>query len=234
MQKPNRIDQYQEILKVIENEIKESQSAVNRKMFYVVFWCFIIPAILILLLGFLVALKLVSPAMRSYSDYVILVFPIGYASYFLVSEASKDLPKFFKRGGYSLIFEQNIRDAQWREEVAIKMKKALKGGDPDWKWIRKNLRTDVRRMLHRIRYITVLGSVVFFLILEGIEIAFDSGPVGFPATPEGLMSSIDLIYNGFLQFLAFGLFFALLYQAGIQTVHALERYLDILDFIESN
>jgi hypothetical protein len=222
-----RQDLYREFLEFVRQDIQRERRSANRRMFSVLLWCFLFPALLSVVILVLIKAGVLARSTRAYLDWMILVFPITYSLYILGSEVLTQMPMAFRRGGVANALEQSIRAAEWREQVSESMSRSLSASTEDWHWILMNFQVDLRSMQHRTKYLTALAGAVFFLLMHGIDsLGGEETAIQWGKNP--LMGWLETSSNDISQLVGLMLFLVLLYLSGNQTYQALKRYQDCL------
>jgi len=220
-------DLYRELIEFVRADVQSERHQVNRRMFSVFFWCFLIPAIASVGVLLLIKFHILPRRARGFLDWMALIFPISYSLYILSSEVLAQVPAVFRRGGTSNVLGQSLRDTEWRERVCEAMQKSVNAAPEDWRWLVASLRIDLAAIQYRTRYLTALAGAVFFLLMQGIdtlgEVTSDTPPV-WGKNP--IMGWIESSSNDFSQLVGLSLFLLLLYLSGNQTYHSLMRYLN--------
>ena len=219
---------YPQFIRWLQSDLQKERSLVNRRMFSIVLWCFILPAILTLVAFLLSRFQLLPGRFRNYVDWIPLVFPVGYSIYVLFTEVLLDLPSWFKRGGYSSVLNQVYSDSEWRRSTCERMTKSLPFTGEQWAWIQENFETDILSVRHRSRYFTFLGGAVFYIALQGLDfLADDAGPVSLE-TAVGWANLVQIWVESISRVVSLGVFVFLLYLSGSQLTFNLRRYSDCL------
>ena len=232
---PSRSVLYRDFLDVILNESTRQRSVEQRRMANVFLWCFVAPAVLLVTVVLLANFRVIPRKFRLYSDWIVLIFPVSYAIYFLGSEVISQLPRVFKQGGVSLTLNHCQDQNLWREQVCSALtKRAPAASAEDWKWIATAFQSDVEALQYRARYLTALSGSVFFLIMQGIDSM--SGDSKLSHLNEGAGSNLFLppewaIYSNLGQFVGLGLFLVLLYLSSSQNVQQLKRFRGCLELL---
>lgn len=231
MQGKSRLELYRELIAFIEKEAQQERLRVNRRMFSVFVWCFIVPTVVAILFTTGIRMNLIETRWRPIVEWLILVFPVSYSIYYLGSEVLTEVPHIFRRGGMSATLNNTLKEGEWRYRTSEAMKRAVGGTAHDWSWMATNFRQDLKAMRDRARYLTALAGAVFFLILEGIDFLGTDTVPPQKLTPWFVMSWLETAGSQLSQLVALALFLVLLYLAASQTAHALERYLNCADLI---
>jgi len=229
---------YKRFLGLVRKEMQIERSQVNRKMFWVVLWCFIIPA----LIGsfFLVGIKLhlLPRSIRSSLDLIFLFFPVTYSMYFLMSQIGRDLKSHFRREGLGIQLVQNERDGQWRGDMCSKLSMQLSFSKAQWSWVCNNFAMDLDNLRNRTKYITALAGAVFYLIMQGIDSISPSSEY-WSHSDSYFQNPVQRLLLGPIaaevsQYLGLTLFLILLYLSGMQAHASLQRYLACAKLLEQN
>lgn len=221
---------YLRFLQWVEEDSADERRSVQRRLSGLFVWCFVAPAFVSLTLVMLMRAGMLPPRARSVVDWVILVFPLGYAVFFLGSEFWRGLRDALKRGGIGSVLGQIEREAALRSSAIIRLERFM--GDASgaqWRWVRSSFAADLESLLFRTRFVTVLAGSVLFLIMQGIDAIAPDSPtpveyirhpwLGWLATRPG-----NDLAAGLGPLIGLGLFLVLLYLSGLQTHQALKRY----------
>ena len=225
----NRHEIYATFLGLVRQEHQSERQVAKRKMLSVFFWCFLLPALLSIVVIVLVKIGFLPRIARQLLDWLPLVFPLFYSLYFLSSEVLRDVPAAFRRGGIASVLRDSAKQSEWRERFCLGLTKNIHAGAEDWRWIRASFDIDLQAILHRTRYLTALAGAVFFLIMQGIDSLADPEPVAWEKHP--VLGWIETSSNDFTQFVGLALFLVLLYLSGSQTYHTLRRFLDCVGLV---
>lgn len=217
---------YRELIEYVRTDVQSERHLVNRRMFSVFVWCFLLPAIVSAVALLLIKFRILPLRTRAVLDWIVLVFPVAYSLYVLGSEVLAPMPAMFRRGGTSNVLGQSLKDTEWRERVCAGMKKAVNASPAEWRWLVESLRLDLDAIQYRTRYLTGLAGGVFFLLMQGID-SLGETPVENPETwlKNPLMGWLESSSNDLSQFVGLSLFLLLLYLSGSQTYYSLKRYL---------
>lgn len=226
MQPKPKLELYRDFIHFIQKDTQRRRSAVNRRMFSVLLWCFILPVVISLTIMILIRVGVLPPRWRSLIEWLILLFPFSYALYFLGSEGWRDLRGIFRLGGTASALRKPLEDAEWRERTCEEMQKNVSASPEVWRWIGSNFQMDLAAMRYRNRYMTAFAAAIFFLILQGID-AFDPHPVIFEQGMTLLAQALD----GIGQIFGLTLFLVLFYLSGSQVTHTLEGYANCVELI---
>jgi hypothetical protein len=233
MESRDRHELYRSFIEFVRNEAQRERKAVNRRMFSVFLWCFLIPAAVTATLLLLIRVGIVPRRFRGWLDWLVLVFPVSYSVYFLSAEVLREIPAALRRGGIANTLRQADQEGKWRQEVTVNMHRAISASPAEWEWIRRNFRMDLDGMIHRARYLTALAGAVFFLIMQGID-SITSGAeprmTYVRGGPFGWIEATDL--SDISQFIALALFLVLLYLSSSQHYHTLRRYLNCAELVD--
>jgi hypothetical protein len=214
-----RLEIYQRFLGFVRGHSQRERQAINRRMLSVFLWCFLVPAVVALVLLLLVRLGALPLRVRYSLEWILLLFPVSYALFFLSSEVLRDLPSAFRQGALGSALRHADHEGRWRQSVAASLREEFGDARPDWDWLERSFRADIESMQHRNRYLTALAGAVFYLIMQGIDLLGDADLLG-----ETERASAD-----FGQFVGLALFLVLLYLSGSQTLQAMRRYLSCLE-----
>lgn len=230
MQPPSRPEIYQAFLDFIHAELQRERSIKSRRMISVFFWCFLMPAVVALVLLLLVQFGVFPRKVRGYLDWLMLAFPVFYSIYFLSIEVLRDLPAVFKKGGMQNVLNQSLREVKWRESVCEGMKKSVRATDRDWKWMIENFRIDLANLQYRLKYLTVLAGAVFFLVLKGIDSLVD-GEQKTTWVRDSVLGWAEAAGTDFSSLIGLSLFLILIYLSGSQSYQSLLRFLHCAELV---
>lgn len=230
MQGKTRFELYQAFVEFIANDLQTERRRINRKMFSVFLWCFLMPVAIIFVILLLVKFRLVPRSFRSYLDWLILVLPVIYSLYVLGSEVLVQVPEAFRKGGLATTLGQAVKEGQWRNSVSDSMERAVTANAEEWSWIIASFKMDLQMMLYRTRYLTALAGAVFFLLTQGIDTIADHEEKVITMRTSILTWAQNSAYD-FSQNIALALFLVLLYLSGSQTYHTLSRYLNCAELV---
>src|ERR1700733_4272167 len=98
MQGKTRFEHYQNFIEFIAHDIQRERHQVNRKMFSVFLWCFLLPTVSTLTILILVKLRIFPRSARNHLDWLVLILPVFYSLYVLGSEVLVQVPAAFRKG----------------------------------------------------------------------------------------------------------------------------------------
>ncbi|MBC7691435.1 MAG: hypothetical protein H7222_06660 [Methylotenera sp.] len=208
----------------IQRDIQLARSQVNRRMFSVFLWCFLLPALVSAAFLLLIKFGIFPRSARVYLEWIALLFPLFYSIYFLSSQVLVGATVAFRRGGVGTTLSQNTKEGEWRVSVCDSMNKELFLKADQWEWVIASLRMDLSRLQYRNRYLTALAGAVFYLIMQGID--------SLGGSEEMKMNVLINPSNDFTQFVGLALFLVLLYLSGTQTISSLQKYLDCAELLQ--
>ncbi len=223
--KKSRQDRYRDFIEFISIDIQRERSLVNKRMFSVFLWCFILPAIVSFTVLLFVKLGFFPRTSRAHLDWVVLIFPVFYSLYILGSEVLKGVPSAFKKGGIANTLGQSLKEVEWRERAREAMNKSVTANTDEWRWIVASFRIELGALQYRTRYLTALAGAVFFLIMQGIDTLSSDTEGKVTWTKDPIMGWVETTSNDLSWFVGLGLFLLLLYLSGNQTYQSLNRYL---------
>lgn len=224
MQARSRDELYRAFLDFIGAEIQRERHKVNRRMFSVFLWCFLVPAVVTASAMLLAKLHVLPGSARGYAGWLILIFPILYSLYVLSSEVLVEVPNAFRRGGMANTLNFAVRESEWRGRTWQEMRRLLGPTSDEWDFIIFSFRTDLEQLQNRVRYLTALAGAVFYLVMQGLDSMTGTEPSAtFIKHPVlGWMEASD---GDSMQYVGLALFLILLYLSGNQTYLSLRRYL---------
>lgn len=212
---------YERFVKWVQEDMDKARILVNRKVFSVVFWCLVIPAVLSLVLFGLRRFQLVQ--LMRYADSVLFLPPFLFAL-FSLWPTLRDLPRVFRIGGLGAILEESAREVSWRELTAARLQNEVKLTAQEWRLIDFHLEQDLKRLSSQNRYMAVLSAVVFFFMYQFLDLG-GAGEVVYERTPLGVMAGwVDQASQWGTQIFAIILFSSLFYLSGMQLQKHLIRY----------
>ena len=212
---------YFQLVQWIQSDLKKDRVMVNRKVFSVVLWCLILPAMVSMLIYGLRKYGIVDQV--RYADGIVFLPPFLYALYSLWPTL-RDLPRVFKKGGIGALLEESAREVEWRERVAGQLRSELNLTEKEWRLVYFHFQQDIERMKEQNRYLTVLTGVVLFFMFQFLDLG-GSGEVVFEAGPAGMVKAwVDQFTQWGVQLLSLFLFSSLFYLSGLQFQRYLIRY----------
>lgn len=223
---------YADFLEFVRIDCQKERSRVNRRMFAVFLWCLLFPTASLFLLMALIRMGLLPPALRFYSDWVFLGFPMAYALYAFGTEVVVELPKLFRRGGMATTLDEALREAQWRERVMGELKRKIPASTDEWAAVLQSFQMDLDHFRNRIRYLAALAGAVFFLLSQLLDTLGTEG-TGVSASGPGMyvLGRLEQMSTTLSQGLATVILLVLFYLSGMQTVTVLKRYLNCVELL---
>lgn len=231
MQRRSKQEIYRSFLEFIRADSRRERNLVSRRMRSVFFWCFILPALLSVLTLILIRLNVIPFRIRSYLDWVILIFPVSYSIYFISSEVIREVPVAFRSGGLATSLGQSLKEGEWRDLVCEGMRKSISASAQEWQWIVSSFHIDLLNLRYRSKYLTALAGAVFFLLMQGIDSITGQDDGRTTWVKDSALGWLEIASNDTSQFVGLALFLVLLYLSGIQTYHSLQRYLDCAELV---
>jgi hypothetical protein len=227
---------YREFIDFIRLDVQRERLAANRRLLNVFLWCFLMPALVSIVLLSLVKLGILPRRINHYLDWIIVVFPVSYGIYLFSADALLDLPVAFRRGGLAATLSRAIHEEQWRARVCAEMKSKFflapaKAESQGWRWVVDNLEIDLANVQNRTRYLTALAGAVFFIIFQGID-GLDSPNAAPRWSTSTIMGWFEASSSNLTQFVALGIFLMLLYVSGNQIYLSLARYLQCAKLVQ--
>lgn len=222
---------YQKFIEFVRVQIKKERSAVNKRMFGVVLWCFLLPVLVSVILLILINLGAVPKEYKGSLDWLILIFPVFYALYFLGSEVLTEIPQVFREGGASSALKKPVEEGKWRVKTCKEMLQTIRASHSEWDWLASSYRMDLKAIQYRARYLTGLAGAVFFLIFEGLDSLSQDGWVVYNFGSMTIPIFLERIADQLNQVVGMIIFLVMLYLSGIQFHHTLERYLNCVELI---
>jgi len=219
---------YQLFVNWVQADMKRDRFLVNKKIFGVVFWCLLLPAILSIVLFGLRKYQVVV-AMR-FADLIIFLPPFVYALY-SIWPTIRQVPHVFKKGGMGALLDESMKEVEWREGTVARMKADINLTPAEWSLISFHLRSDLERISQQNRYMTILASVVLFFMFQFLDLGAPTDII-IPETAGGLVQAwVNQFYQWSIQVLSLLLFSALFYLSGLQFHRYLTRYLICIERI---
>jgi hypothetical protein len=228
MNSPGRYSEtYRAFLEFVGNDVQRERHRANRRMLSVFLWCFLVPAIMTVIILLLVKIGWLPRRARANVDWLILIFPVLYSVYILGSEVLTGIPSIFRRGGLATSLKQAQTEGEWRDRACETLRSQCSFSLSEWEWVIQSFRIDLEKMMNRTKYLTALAGAVFFLVMQGIDSLTDAPET---AIRNPLMLWLEAS-NGISQLMALALFLVLLYLSGNQTYHSLLRYLNCAELV---
>ncbi len=217
-----RAEQYHRFTLWIQEDLKSDRVTVNKKVFSVVIWCLILPALIILASGFLKKYQL--GISDRYIDSIVFLPSLVYALYSFWP-ALKSIPETFKKGGLSAMLSESVREVRWREKTVQKLNQEFKLSLYEWKNISFHLESDLSRMTDQNRYMTILTAAVLFFMYQFLELGTVSSEQVVSSPAELPKLWVDQFTSWTIQLFSLVLFSSLFYLSGFQFQRYLRRYL---------
>lgn len=212
---------YQQFVAWVQVDMNKDRVMVNRKVFSVVLWCLILPAILLLVVYALRKYQIVE--VFRYLDTVLFMPPFLYALYSLWP-AIKNVPRVFKKGGLGAMLEESAKEVDWREGTASRMEQEVRLTPKEWDAVSFHFEHEITRLNEQNRYMTILSTVVLFFMFQFLDLGGASEVIR-EAGPSGLVKSwVDQFSQWGIQIFSLILFSALFYLSGLQFQRYLQRY----------
>ncbi len=221
-----RIALYEKFLGFISDDVQKQRRQLHRRMFILLGWCFVAPALFTLALLLLVKFHILPAPYRAFTEWGMIGFPVLYTLYVLGDEVLREMPSLFRKGGLSNTLLTNLRESQWREHTIDQMKRSLYNSPADWRWMMKNYQIDMARFRARHHFLTILSSAVFGLINYGIGRLSEPEEVNFIQHPTMGLIQFSTDWS---QTIVVVLFLVLFYLSGMQTYQSLHRYYECLE-----
>jgi hypothetical protein len=212
---------YSKFVKWVQEDMNKTRDLVNRKVFSLVLWCLVIPAILSLAMYGLRKFQIFI-AFR-YVDLVLFLPPFLFTIFYLWP-TFRDLPRVFRMGGLGSLLEESSVEVRWSEDTAARMSKELPLTQGEWKVVSFHLSEQIKRMESKNRYLSSLVAVVLFFMYQfldiggGIEEVQETGVLGVFKT------WVEQISQWGAQIFGIILFSLLFYLSGLQLQKHLVRY----------
>lgn len=220
---------YRDFIEYVRTDVQKERRVVNRRMFHVFFWCFVMPAVTSLALIILAKFNLAPRRITHYLDWLIVVFPIAYAVYLLGYDALKEAPGALRRGGIASTLNRAIEEEHWRARVCGDFRKRFFSSSREdrsmaWRWLIENYQIDLQNLQNRTRYLTALAGAVFFLLFQGLD-ALDPSRSQPSWSTSSIMGFFENSSSSLVQFVGLAVFLVLFYLSGNQSYLSLVRYL---------
>jgi hypothetical protein len=232
---------YELFIDFVRRDIQNERRMVNRRMFSVFLWCFVVPAITTFALILLIKIGAVPRKLGKFTDWIIVGFPVVYALYILFSDMIHELPQTYRRGGVASTLGRALEEARWRDRVCHELRTrflavgSLRNGprssQKQWPWLIASFRTDLNNLRDRTRYLTALAGAVFFLLIKGLDV-FDDSKDSLTSTGSYILGWFESSSSNAAQFIGLALFLVLLYLSGNQAYISLARYLNCLKLLQ--
>lgn len=212
---------YQQFVSWVQIDMNKDRVMVNRKVFSVVLWCLILPALLSLIIYALRKYQIIE--FFRYLDTVLFMPPFLYALYSLWPTI-KNVPRVFKKGGLGAMLEESAKEVDWREATATRLHAEVRLTAKEWNAVSFHLQYEMTRLNEQNRYMTILSTVVLFFMFQFLdlggapEIMHETGPGGM------VKAWVDQFSQWGVQIFSLLLFSALFYLSGLQFQRYLQRY----------
>jgi hypothetical protein len=212
---------YQQFIQWIQEDMNKDRLIVNRKVFSVVFWCLVLPAMVSLVIYGLRKFQLIATV--HYLDQFLFLPPFLYALYSLWPTL-RELPSVFKKGGLSSVLEESAREVEWKEQVILRLRQEVRLTHKEWELVAFYLDSEIRRLRSQNRYLSTLSGVVLFFMFQFLDLG-GSAEVMRQQGSAGLVSMwVDQFSQWGGQIFSLILFSCLFYLSGTQIQKHLERY----------
>jgi len=219
---------YQQFIQWVQEDMNKDRLLVNRKVFSVVFWCLVLPAILSLVIFGVRKFQLIENL--HYVGIILFLPPFIYALY-SIWPTLRDLPKVFKKGGLGAILDEGSKEVEWKEHVVVRLRQEVRLTPKEWKLVAFHLEHEIRRLKSQNRYMTILSTVVLFFMFQFLDLG-GTAEVIRQQGPSGLMNMwVEQLSQWGGQIFSLILFSALFYLSGTQIQKHLERYRVCVDRI---
>ena len=212
---------YSKFVKWVQEDMNNTRNLVNRKVFSLVLWCLVIPAILSLAMYGLRKFQIMTSF--RYVDLVLFLPPFLFTIFYLWP-TFRDLPRVFRMGGLGSLLEESSGEVKWSEETAARMSKELPLTGGEWRIISFHLSEQIKRMESKNRYLSSLVAVVLFFMYQfldiggGAEVIQESGVLGV------FKNWVEQLSQWGAQIFGIILFSLLFYLSGLQLQKHLVRY----------
>ncbi|MCC7442306.1 MAG: hypothetical protein IT285_11770, partial [Bdellovibrionales bacterium] len=172
MQHKTRTELYRDFIQFVQRDTQRERTAFKQRMIQVLVWCFVLPAVASALVAIFQKAGVFPMRYQRYGDWMILLFPVTYAGYFLVFKGFSDKPALLAKGagGFAGNLGQALRQSEWRDRIAAELGRVVPARLEDWPWIAANFRMDLSALKDRTKFLTALAGAVFFLIFQGIDL----------------------------------------------------------------
>ncbi len=220
---------YAAILLWIQEDLRKDRFAVHRRIFMILLWCLILPAIIASLLMVGIRLGWLPADWKRFLDWVTVMFPAGFALYVFVTEVATGFPAWIRVGGLGGVLKQIQQESEWRASARERVAAKFKLSPSAWLVVAKRYEADLKQVQFRTNFLVGLGSAVFFILLQGLDLASETDPR--PLAVEGpklLIHLVTLWNETFTRITSLGIFSVLLYLSGVQMVATLRRYIGVL------
>ncbi len=201
--------------------MSNTRNLVNRKVFGLVLWCLVIPAILSIAMYGLRKFQILTTL--RYVDTILFLPPFLFTVFYLWP-TFRDLPRVFRMGGLGSLLEESAGEVRWSEETTLRMSQELPLTPSEWKVISFHLSEQIKRMESKNFYLSSLVAVVLFFMYQFLDIG--GGVEGVPE--EGVLGVfktwVEQISQWGAQVFGIILFSLLFFLSGYQLQKHLIRY----------
>ena len=222
------IDKYASLIAWVQGDLKKDHTLVNRKVFSVVFWCLVLPSMILLVIYGLRKYQWIEP-MRNV-DLLVFTPPFFYSLYSLWPTL-KEIPRVFKKGGLNAVLDESQKEVEWREKTAAKMSEELSLTPREWALMTFHLRSELERMRTQNRYMSILAAVILLFMFQFLDLGgtgtvmVENGPAGF------VKALVDMFAQWSIQVFSLALFSTLFYLSGLQFQRHMVKYLSCVERI---
>ena len=219
---------YEHFVNWVQADMKKDRFLVNRKVFSVVLWCLIFPALTLIVLVALRKYQWIGVV--KYVDLIVFVPPFIYALYSLWPTI-REIPRVFSKGGLNALLDESLKEVTWREKTSAQLKTDLKLTSKEWDLLAFHLRADLARMSQQNRYMSILACVVLFFMFQFLDLGAGNEVI-LEAGSAGLVKAwVDQFSQWSIQVFSLILFSALFYLSGLQFQRHVVRYLVCIERI---
>ena len=212
---------YQQFIQWVQEDLNQHRLMVNRKVFSVVFWCLVLPAVMSLVLYGLKKFQIVNDV-RQFS-VIVFTPPFLYALY-SIWPTFRDIPRVFKKGGIGATLEESVREVEWREQVVQRLSQEVRLTAREWRLVEFHLEREIDRMRMQNRHMTALSGVVLFFMFQFLDLGSLPEEVNGAGAGELVRSWVEQLSQWGGQVFSLLLFSTLFYLSGTQIHRYLERY----------
>lgn len=219
MSRRDPIEVYEQFLQFIREENLAEHGRLRRRVWEIFFWCLIAPVGVVVIVWLLSPFHLIPVDRRAVYEWVMTIFPVGYSVYFFFRRVAWGAPGHIREGSIGMALRGALEESRWRKDVVDRLQKKLALAPEELRWIHKAFARDLKQLHRKSRHLIVVGAVIFFLMMQGLDL-LSGGP-----TLE------DFLSPGGVHILAFAVFSVLLYLSESETQRSLERYGDCVGFL---
>ncbi len=212
---------YSKFVKWVQEDMNKTRNLVNRKVFSLVLWCLVIPAILSLAMYGLRKFQIVNTF--RYLDLILFLPPFLFTIFYLWP-TFRDLPRVFRMGGLGSLLEESSAEVKWSEETSFRMGRELPLTSGEWTIVSFHLSEQIKRMESKNRYLSSLVAVVLFFMYQFLDIGGGAEEIHEAGVLGVFKTWVEQISQWGAQIFGIILFSLLFYLSGLQLQKHLIRY----------